>query len=302
MIKTKEEYTNACDFIDSDMELYDFNLSEKMTSYEYNLYLQDAEYFLNFLYEKIRTLEELCDYLENYADTKIRQAKQEMGRALLLTEQSLDIYANRKAVADIPEWNDNISRDILDRDGSIVPVATVSDYAVEAASNRYNFVRPQLFSTPSNDLYSCIENIDTGEYLISIQASCEEEIQKTQEVSVQVMLPANAEWNNVSADPVNCTMEITNNEAGILITLRSHGYDKERRLFSYPAYTKTGLNQIKTADAVSYDPYQTIAGNRRLVYDARAGKETRDYMQNVMHYQDMVAKQQQNIRRIEQSL
>ena len=41
MIKTQEEYINACDFIDSDMELYDFQISEKMNSYEYNLYLQD---------------------------------------------------------------------------------------------------------------------------------------------------------------------------------------------------------------------------------------------------------------------
>ena len=78
MIRTQEEYNNACNFIDSDIELYDFILSEKMNSYEYNFYLQDTEYFLDFLYEKIRTLEELCDYLDNYVETKFYNTKKKI--------------------------------------------------------------------------------------------------------------------------------------------------------------------------------------------------------------------------------
>ena len=41
MIKTLAEYKSALDYINTDLEMYDFELSDKMTSYEYNLYLQE---------------------------------------------------------------------------------------------------------------------------------------------------------------------------------------------------------------------------------------------------------------------
>lgn len=91
MIRTQDQYENACNFIDSDIELYDFMLSERMSSYEYNLYLQDTEYFLNFLYEKIRTLEELCDFLEVSIENKIRSATEEIDKKLSMLENSLGL-------------------------------------------------------------------------------------------------------------------------------------------------------------------------------------------------------------------
>lgn len=91
MIRTQDQYENACNFIDSDIELYDFMLSERMSSYEYNLYLQDTEYFLNFLYEKIRTLEELCDFLEVSIENKIRNATEEIDKKLSMLENSLGL-------------------------------------------------------------------------------------------------------------------------------------------------------------------------------------------------------------------
>ena len=71
MIKTLAEYKSALDYINTDLEMYDFELSDKMTSYEYNLYLQDIQYYLNMLYEKYRVLEDLSNYLEEYSETKI---------------------------------------------------------------------------------------------------------------------------------------------------------------------------------------------------------------------------------------
>lgn len=91
MIRTQDQYENACNFIDSDIELYDFMLSERMSSYEYNLYLQDTEYFLNFLYEKIRTLEELCDFLEVSIENKIKSATEEIDKKLSMLENSLGL-------------------------------------------------------------------------------------------------------------------------------------------------------------------------------------------------------------------
>ena len=154
MIKTQEEYINACNFIDSDLELYDFQLSEKMTSYEYNLYLQDTEYFLNFLYEKIRTLEELCDYLDDYIDTKIRSAKEHISRTTALLEHSIDSYLNGDICVIDPEWNQNTSSGLTDRNGRQIPVAELNTDWIGAAAQYTNEVKPQRYKTTAETLYN----------------------------------------------------------------------------------------------------------------------------------------------------
>ena len=73
MIRTAKQYKEAKDFIDKELELYDYALSEKMTSYEYNLYLQDTQYCFNILYEKLRVLEDLIEYLDYYKDAPIEE-------------------------------------------------------------------------------------------------------------------------------------------------------------------------------------------------------------------------------------
>ena len=78
MIRTANQYKEAKDFIDKELELYDYALSEKMTSYEYNLYLQDTQYCFNILYEKLRVLEDLIEYLDYYSKVKIDKVKKDI--------------------------------------------------------------------------------------------------------------------------------------------------------------------------------------------------------------------------------
>ena len=75
MIRTATQYKEAKEFIDTNPEFYDYTLSEKMNSYEYNLYLQDTQYYFNVLYEKLRELEDIIEYLERYSKKKISAAR-----------------------------------------------------------------------------------------------------------------------------------------------------------------------------------------------------------------------------------
>ena len=151
MIRTQEEYNNACSFIDSDMELYDFILSEKMSSYEYNLYLQDTEYFLNFLYEKIRTLEELCDYLDNYIETKFHNAKKKLETNLDLVEKVSFIYDSDKTTDIVPEWNFTKSDHLTDRNGTEIQNAIESTETIGPATRKENQIIPKLFTKKENN-------------------------------------------------------------------------------------------------------------------------------------------------------
>ena len=92
MIRTANQYKEAKDFIDKELELYDYALSEKMTSYEYNLYLQDTQYCFNILYEKLRVLEDLIEYLDYYSKIKIDKVNIKGRSSISVLYRSLDLY------------------------------------------------------------------------------------------------------------------------------------------------------------------------------------------------------------------
>lgn len=299
MIKTQEEYTNACNFIDSDMELYDFQLSEKMSSYEYNLYLQDTEYFLNFLYEKIRTLEELCDYLDEYADIKIEKTREEIARSLTLLDNSMDSYLDREVYVTVPVWNYSISSDLKDRNGEAVPIANAGPYKVEAAARYINQIKPLSFQADNAGLYDEEEDLEKGEYLIARQAAYAAGLVETQEASVKILIPPGTRWDHVDAIPINCKLLFKKNRNDIVITMQSAGYDKEYRPFSHDPYTGSNLHKIAEPD-IRYDTTRTIAGNRRVLYDARNDRITLDYLKDVERYQHVADTNKTKARILEQ--
>ena len=97
MIRTANQYKEAKDFIDKELELYDYALSEKMTSYEYNLYLQDTQYCFNILYEKLRVLEDLIEYLDYYSKVKIDKVKKNIAEKEVTLARSMNgVYKKKK--------------------------------------------------------------------------------------------------------------------------------------------------------------------------------------------------------------
>lgn len=286
MIRTQEEYTNACAFIDSDMELYDFQLSEKMSSYEYNLYLQDTEYFLNFLYEKIRTLEELCDYLEQYADTRIRNAKKELEADYGLLSKSIDIYMDNKTTSIAPSWNDNISKNLRDRDGSVLPVAEVKYGQIGPHSRRNNIVKPQLMiKRGSDEAYqdNLMDAIRDGQYLTAYQHAYYIPV----EDRIEIMLPEGAEFNSVEMEPIHCKISVEQNETGLIVTMYPEGYDKELRNFDFAPYTGSTLDLL-TDQKAQYDQSQTITDNQNKQDNKRRQKQIAEYIHDIRVYQDTV--------------
>ena len=300
MIKTQEEYTNACNFIDSDLGLYDFQLSEKMTSYEYNLYLQDTEYFLNFLYEKIRILEELCDYLDDYSDTKIHKAKEKISQMTALLEHSMDSYLDNDVYTTVPDWNRSISSDLIDRDGKQVPIAEFDLNIVSAAAQYTNKAKPLQYETKDMALYSCEQNAAKGRYLISTQSNNGGEATDRQQTIVHAFVSPSVTWNHVMATPVNCKLSFEKTQDGVTITMTSNGYDKEFRPFDYEPYAGSALNQLPKTEP-GYQTNRTIAGNRRVLYDAREEGINQDYMRNVEQRQIIQDKNQSKARIREQS-
>lgn len=290
MIKTQEEYNNACNFIDSDMELYDFQLSEKMSSYEYNLYLQDTEYFLNFLYEKIRTLEELCDYLDEYVDTKIRTAKEKIQQDTAFVKKSIQAYTEDKSTSVKPVWKHAASTYMEDRDGTVLPVAEQNASYIFPAARKNNPVMPLAFvKTQANNAYQ--DNITSavrdGIYMASYQRSS----YVPTEEEILVTLPDNASFNCVDIDPIGCDITLEKEKTGFRIKMTPNGYVKEFRNFDYGPFTGSALNKSRTIE-YEYDPMQPLAGNKEC-RDTQQQKRIMDqYLNDVRQYQKTVTRNQ----------
>ena len=258
MIRTQEEYNNACDFIDADMGLYDFQLSEKMSSYEYNLYLQDTEYYLNFLYEKIRTLEELCDYLDNYVDTKIKNAKSTIQDNVTLLDTAVSVYQD---IIDIlPDWSRTASVNLTDRDGTPLLTADYTDGIIQPMVRKDNILEPQLIYKPeANQAYQ--DNLATALkdniYMAVYQHTAWKPVKET----VYITVPAKADFNCIDIEPINCALTVEKTENGIIITMDPERYDKELRYFDFAPYTGSNLDKI-ACQAISYASDRSIKENQ----------------------------------------
>ena len=290
MIKIQEEYNNACNFIDSDMELYDFQLSEKMSSYEYNLYLQDTEYFLNFLYEKIRTLEELCDYLDVYVDVKIRNAKEKIRRDTAFVKKSMAAFTEDKSVSVKPVWKHAASTYIEDRDGTVLPIAEQKDTMILPVARKNNPVTPLAFlKTKANNAYQ--DNISTavrdGIYLASYQRSS----YAPTEEEILITLPDNASFNCVDIDPIGCHIQLDRTETGIKVKMIPDSYVKEFRNFDYDPFTGSTLNKSRTVET-NYDPMKTLADNKEKQDDRLRQQLIDQYRNDVLKYQQTVNRNQ----------
>lgn len=261
MIRTQEEYNNACNFIDSDIELYDFILSEKMNSYEYNLYLQDTEYFLDFLYEKIRTLEELCDYLDNYVETKFYNTKKKIKTNLDLVEKTSSLYGSDRTTDIIPEWNFLKSDYLVDRDGTEVQSAIEGIETIGPSIRKENQIIPMLFTKNQNNnaYYDNVNSsVQDGYYLTCYQKS---EYLDIKEI-VNINLPALADYNCIDIDPINCKLSIEKTQSGLSVTMYPERYDKELRNFDFRPYTKSALCHFAT-EPLQYQFNDTIVNNRQ---------------------------------------
>lgn len=254
MIRTQEDYENACAFIDSDMELYDFQLSEKMSSYEYNLYLQDTEYFLNFLYEKIRTLEELCAYLENYTDTKIKTAEEEILQKTTALENTINQYMARQERAIVPDWDTTIP--VTDRDGSTIVSVTCHENHLEGAAKKTNYIKPLSVQILEGDMpYARSSDfIKTGNYFSKHKTK---EVKQIKE-KLRIFLPENAKYNYIEYQPVNANATVTRNKKYIDITIVPDTYRKEKEAFSFEKYKDHYIDHIRADKPINNIPEPQI--------------------------------------------
>ena len=107
--------------------------NEKMDASEVNALFQGIETCLNSLYEKLRMLEDLHMFSEEYIKNEFNKVKPELDDAIVKLDQAEEDYTSTKAKANLLTFvGGNV---ITDRDGSSIDSAQIIDGSVILAGS-----------------------------------------------------------------------------------------------------------------------------------------------------------------------
>lgn len=285
MIKTASEYNASKAFIDKDLELYDYELSERMVSGELNLFFQDTEYLFNVLYEKLRTLEDLTDYLEFYSDAKINNTRKYISEKELVLKGLASKLSESGAVSVPLTWETNPLVNASDRNGSELPTAELtSDYCVTSSSVLTHTQKPLTITKHtdtqcfSDNLKQCVQD----DYYIT-----EYNLDKPKEISefIEIKIADPDGFDFFDYRPINCNVEYLgkNHLNHIVLKLTAANMYKEQENFDYKTFKGSALNNVTTSSFTGTTG-KTIYENEQERYGELDEELSLGYLSSVKDY------------------
>lgn len=287
MIRTQEQYKEAKEFIDTNPEFYDYTLSEKMNSYEYNLYLQDTQYYFNVLYEKLRELEDMIEYLDWYSKKKISAAKEKINKQEADMSDSV-VTSNKPKYTTVRIESNNSSSVIIDRDGSVLNKALVTDSGA-ITSGFIETDRRKILGVAKRTNQLCDSDntnsfVKDGYYISLYSLDIPESIEEILEIELD-----NNQFNRVDYEPINCRVEYLgkNNSNKIELKLYSDKMRKSRKAFNSKPYNGSNLDSIEKMDFAAKS--SSVSDNLTELNNGIDEYNRRKYLSVTQNYQEILA-------------
>lgn len=285
MIKTASEYIDSKDFIDRELDLYDYALSERMVSQEINLFLQDTEFYLDLLAEKLRTLEDLVDYLEFYSEAKIGAAKKLIGEKEQILKGIASKLTEQGSVSVPLSWDINPLVVNTDRNGIELPTAELtSTYCITSSSVLTHEQKP-LAMTKESDVQCFSDNLATcidADYYIT-----EYNLDKprTIEEYIEIAIGAPENFDFLDYEPINCDVEYIgkNHLNHIVLKLSTSNMYKELENFDYDMYKDSNLNSTHT-NSNNHRCCKSVYEHECEAFETADKQASIDYLGNVKEY------------------
>lgn len=287
MIRTTTQYKEAKKFIDTNPEFYDYTLSEKMNSYEYNLYLQDTQYYFNVLYEKLRELEGIIEYLELYSKKKISTAR-DIIKKKEANISNLTVTNNKPKYTVIRIEPDNSSSIIMDRDGSALNKALVTSSSTITSSSIEVDRRKILSAAKKSNQLCNSDNVSSfandGYYISSYLLDEPKIIEEILEIELD-----NNQFNRVDYEPINCKVEYLgkNNSNKIELKLTTNIMYKSIKSFNSKPYNGSNLETIEKMDYAAKS--SSVSDNVAELNTKIDEYNRRKYLSAAQIYQDLIA-------------
>ena len=280
MIRTKEQFESAKMFLNSSPEFYDYTLSEKMNSHEYNLYLQDTQYYFNVLYEKLRVLEDLAEYLEWYSEKKVLAAKAAI-RAKESAETGSLLYKR-------PSFSSDNQKPVYDRDGSIISPARIEPEGSVASNFSIIGLNNVTAITKASNADCYQDNLSNfkkdGMYISEYRLDYPMVIEEILEVELE----SPSDFNRVQYTPINSELEylgvFENNKVKLKLT--ADCMEKSKEAFIHEAFKGSNLDSIE--ESIGGQGRGTIYSNTQVLQDKLRIIDRIKYLERAADYQKLI--------------
>lgn len=280
MIRTKEQFESAKAYLNSSPEFYDYTLSEKMNSHEYNLYLQDTQYYFNVLYEKLRLLEDLAEYLEWYSEKKVLAAK-----AAILAKESAETGS---LLYKRPSFSSDNQKPVYDRDGSTISSAKIEPDGSVASNFSIICLNNVTAITKASNADCYQDNLSNfkkdGMYISEYRLDYPMVIEEILEVELE----SPSDFNRVQYTPINSELEylgvFENNKVKLKLT--ADCMEKSKEAFIHEAFKGSNLDSIE--ESIGGQGRGTIYSNTQVLQDKLRTIDRTKYLERAADYQKLI--------------
>ena len=280
MIRTKEQFESAKAYLNSSPEFYDYTLSEKMNSHEYNLYLQDTQYYFNVLYEKLRLLEDLAEYLEWYSEKKVLAAK-----AAILAKESAETGS---LLYKRPSFSSDNQKPVYDRDGSTISSAKIEPDGSVASNFSIICLNNVTAITKASNADCYQDNLSNfkkdGMYISEYRLDYPMVIEEILEVELE----SPSDFNRVQYTPINSELEylgvFENNKVKLKLT--ADCMEKSKEAFIHEAFKGSNLDSIE--ESIGGQERGTIYSNTQVLQDKLRTIDRTKYLERAADYQKLI--------------
>lgn len=278
MLLNFDDINNSIKFLTKENKEYPTEVAETMNTQQFNSSCKKIESQLNLLYEKIRVLQDLDSFINDYTKTKIKEAAKKLKSNLKIIEDTVDLYQDTNSVAVlVPMHSDDTV--IRDRDGSIVAKMQEDNETLSMDSKNISSVAISSITREANAACynSTYDNLISGSPGISCYYTNSSDVDNIREV-VTVSFTEAITANHIEIAPVNAEIEdvygILPNHIEIKLSAKN-GYFANTNIIGIKivliAKNYTNVNQ--RLDNQSYDKTKTF-GTYKNIQTRIDGRQT----------------------------
>lgn len=301
MIRTKEEYKEALSFIEKDLDLYDYDLSDKMSSLEYNVYLQDTQYYLNMLYEKMRSVEDMIEFLDYYTREKYRKLSEICDKAeqFISTMKDYNESDKRYDSAVSVEWDNDDLLAVYDRDGQPLKHGNIiNDGPILPAYRVVESFSPEsvtrTLSAEEMPLLPYSDNLDkaieSGMYKVAYETtnseltSINDIIQfNFKETDIEKINSIN--YNLFDSRNIQVKISYISEKKAISMKLKLVNFVDTEESINIDSYTNSFLNKVNLENDTGFNTEKTVSKNIDRIRKLYESKNDKEYIQAIQEYQ-----------------
>lgn len=242
-----EEINNVIDELTYIMEDLPTRPSEIMKSEEYNNSCEVIELRLNVLYEKIRILEELHDFIKDYVDKEISDKQSQYKEKLKIISDLSDQYRDSSFVAQLVPFILS-TETVKDRDGTALTKMILNDNKIEVPGT--STTKATIESVNVNTKNICYSNTldnltknETGEIVLIDETS--ETGGACADIIINFADPIDCNYLNLS--PVNGTIsdvKLITKENAVIEDTSEDSYMPEQTIIGIKATISTKNRKI----------------------------------------------------------